>query len=54
MSFWTQNDTRQQIYFLGNPIGWWLASSVLAIYVGIVLADQFSLRRGLDAMDRRK
>ncbi|KAJ4381967.1 Dolichyl-phosphate-mannose--protein mannosyltransferase 4 [Neurospora sp. IMI 360204] len=53
VSFWTQNDTRQQIYFLGNPIGWWLASSVLAIYVGIVLADQFSLRRGLDAMDRR-
>lgn len=54
VSFWTQNDTRQQIYFLGNPIGWWLASSVLAIYAGIVLADQFSLRRGLDAMDRRK
>ncbi|KAK3496629.1 Dolichyl-phosphate-mannose-protein mannosyltransferase-domain-containing protein [Neurospora hispaniola] len=53
VSFWTQNDTRQQIYFLGNPIGWWLASSVLAIYAGIVLADQFSLRRGLDAMDRR-
>ena len=54
VSFWTQNDTRQQIYFLGNPIGWWLASSVLAIYAGIVLADQFSLRRGIDALDRRK
>ncbi|KAL2144973.1 hypothetical protein VTI28DRAFT_8202 [Corynascus sepedonium] len=53
VSFWTQNDTRQQIYFLGNPIGWWLASSVLAIYAGIVLADQFSLRRGIDALDHR-
>ncbi|KAK4188367.1 Dolichyl-phosphate-mannose-protein mannosyltransferase-domain-containing protein [Podospora australis] len=53
VSFWTQNDTRQQIYFLGNPIGWWIASSVLAIYAGIVLADQFSLRRGIDALDHR-
>ncbi|KAK1837309.1 Dolichyl-phosphate-mannose--protein mannosyltransferase [Podospora conica] len=53
VSFWTQNDTRQQIYFVGNPIGWWLASSVLAIYAGIVLADQFSVRRGIDALDHR-
>jgi dolichyl-phosphate-mannose-protein mannosyltransferase len=53
VSFWTQNDTRQQIYFVGNPIGWWIASSVLAIYAGIVLADQFSLRRGMDALDHR-
>ncbi|KAK4931141.1 Dolichyl-phosphate-mannose--protein mannosyltransferase 4, partial [Elasticomyces elasticus] len=30
VSFWTDNDTRQQIYFLGNPVGWWLASSLLA------------------------
>ncbi|KAK4673491.1 Dolichyl-phosphate-mannose--protein mannosyltransferase 4 [Podospora pseudopauciseta] len=53
VSFWTQNNTRQQIYFLGNPIGWWIASSVLAIYAGIILADQFSLRRGMDALDHR-
>lgn len=54
VSFWTQNDTRQQIYFLGNPIGWWIASSLLAIYVGIIGADQLSLRRGVDALDTRK
>ncbi|KAK0656397.1 glycosyltransferase family 39 protein [Cercophora newfieldiana] len=53
VSFWTQNDTRQQIYFVGNPIGWWIASSIIAVYVGIVLADQFSLRRGVDALDHR-
>jgi len=53
VSFWTQNDTRQQIYFLGNPIGWWLASSLIAVYAGIVLADQISLRRGIDALDHR-
>lgn len=54
VSFWTQNDTRQQIYFLGNPIGWWLASSLLAVYAGIIGADQISLRRGIDALDHRK
>jgi len=54
VSFWTQNETRQQIYFLGNPIGWWFASSLLAVFAGIVAADQLSLRRGIDALDRRK
>ncbi|KAG8674661.1 Dolichyl-phosphate-mannose--protein mannosyltransferase 4 [Fusarium poae] len=53
VSFWTQSETRQQIYFLGNPVGWWLASSLLAVYAGILLADQVSLRRGVDALDRR-
>lgn len=54
VSFWTENDTRQQIYFLGNPIGYWIASSVLAIFAGIIGADQLSLRRGVDALDKRK
>jgi dolichyl-phosphate-mannose-protein mannosyltransferase len=54
VSFWTKNDTREQIYFLGNPIGWWLASSLLAVYAGIILADQLALRRGMDALDLRK
>lgn len=54
VSFWTQNDTRQQIYFLGNPIGWWLASSLLAVFVGIIGADQLSLRRGVNSLDERE
>ena len=53
VSFWTQNDTREQIYFLGNPIGWWLASSLLAVFAGIIGADQLALRRGMDALDNR-
>ncbi|KAG6988853.1 hypothetical protein G7Y79_00069g096450 [Physcia stellaris] len=53
VSFWTQNDTKQQIYFLGNPIGWWIASSLLAVFAGIIGADQLSLRRGIDTMDLR-
>ena len=54
VSFWTFNDTKQQIYFLGNPVGWWLASSILAVFAGIIGADQLSLRRGVDALDQRK
>ncbi|KAF3001541.1 hypothetical protein E8E13_009534 [Curvularia kusanoi] len=53
VSFWTHNDTRQQIYFLGNPVGWWLASSLLAVFAGIIGADQLALRRGMDALDDR-
>ena len=54
VSFWTHNDTRQQIYFVGNPIGWWLASSLLAVFAGIIGADQLSLRRGVDSLEERK
>jgi len=54
VSFWTQNDTKQQIYFLGNPIGWWIASSLLAVFAGIIGADQLSLRRGVDSLAPRK
>ena len=53
VSFWTQESTKQQIYFLGNPVGYWVASSILAIFAGIWGADQVSLRRGVDALDRR-
>jgi dolichyl-phosphate-mannose-protein mannosyltransferase len=53
VSFWTKTDTREQIYFLGNPVGWWLASALLAVLAGIFGADQITQRRGLDALDRR-
>ncbi|ODM19828.1 hypothetical protein SI65_04814 [Aspergillus cristatus] len=51
VSFWTKESTREQIYFLGNPIGWWIASSLLAVFAGIIGADQLSLRRGVDALE---
>jgi dolichyl-phosphate-mannose-protein mannosyltransferase len=54
VSFWTQESTKQQIYFLGNPIGYWITSALLAVLAGIMGADQLSLRRGVDALDRRK
>lgn len=54
VSFWTNAETREQIYFIGNPIGWWLASSLLAVFAGLLAADQLTLRRGIDALDRSK
>ncbi|KAI9373171.1 Dolichyl-phosphate-mannose-protein mannosyltransferase-domain-containing protein [Aspergillus egyptiacus] len=51
VSFWTKNDTREQIYFLGNPVGWWISSSLLAVFAGVIGADQLSLRRGVDAIE---
>jgi dolichyl-phosphate-mannose-protein mannosyltransferase len=51
VSFWTKNDTREQIYFLGNPIGWWIASGLLGVFAGIIGADQLSLRRGIDSLE---
>lgn len=53
VSFWTKNDTREQIYFLGNPVGWWISSSLLAVLAGIFAADQLTQRRGVDALDSR-
>ncbi|KAJ9637607.1 Dolichyl-phosphate-mannose--protein mannosyltransferase 4 [Knufia peltigerae] len=53
VSFWTQESTKQQIYFLGNPIGYWITSALLAVLAGIMGADQLSLRRGVDALDKR-
>ncbi|KAF9977574.1 Protein O-mannosyl-transferase 1 [Actinomortierella ambigua] len=46
ISFWTKNDTREQIYLLGNPIGVWACIAGLAIAGGISVADILSRRRG--------
>jgi dolichyl-phosphate-mannose-protein mannosyltransferase len=53
VSFWTESATKRQIYFMGNPLGWWFASAVLAVFAGILFADQMSVRRGVDVLDRR-
>jgi len=52
VSFWTKgDDVRQQIYFLGNPVGWWIAISFLAVFTGILTADQLTRRRGLESIE---
>ena len=54
VSFWTKGDEiRQQIYFLGNPVGWWIAVGFLAVFTGIISADQVTRRRGLESIEER-
>ncbi|CDK29950.1 unnamed protein product [Kuraishia capsulata CBS 1993] len=47
VSFWTKNDTREQIYFIGNIFGWWLEIALIFCYVALLLADQLSRRRAV-------
>jgi C-terminal four TMM region of protein-O-mannosyltransferase len=54
VSFWTKGDElREQIYFLGNPVGWWIAVGFLAIFTGILSADQLTRRRGIESIEER-
>ncbi|CDO51391.1 hypothetical protein DV113_002272 [Geotrichum candidum] len=51
VSFWTKDKDRTQIYFTGNFIGWWLEISFIAVYLGVLLADQLSRRRNIHALE---
>ncbi|KAG0287534.1 hypothetical protein BGZ96_008542 [Linnemannia gamsii] len=46
ISFWTENETRKQIYLVGNPLGMWIAVASLAVIIGVSGADLLSRRRG--------
>ncbi|KAG4303691.1 hypothetical protein PCANB_000074 [Pneumocystis canis] len=47
ISFWIDSSKYQQIYLLGNPVGWWFEISFLVIFVIAVISDQILLRRGM-------
>ncbi|CAG8510506.1 23942_t:CDS:2 [Cetraspora pellucida] len=47
ISFWTNNDDRQQIYLIGNPFSWWLSVGAMAVLVGVISADIISRRRAI-------
>ncbi|MCJ1398991.1 hypothetical protein MMC11_002193 [Xylographa trunciseda] len=47
VSFWASETTREQIFFVGNIAGWWIASSALVVFVGVVVVDKLSLGRGM-------
>lgn len=44
VSFWTNNETKEQIYFIGNLFGWWLEvlllSSFTVFFIVVKLAEQ--------------
>ena len=54
ISFWTETETRKQIYMVGNVIGWWFCVMALSIFLGVLGADQLARRRGIVPIPDRK
>lgn len=50
VAFWCSDENRQQIYFLGNLPGWWIATGSLAGFVSVVVIDQLCRARGLNLL----
>ncbi|KAK4686015.1 hypothetical protein P7C73_g4117, partial [Tremellales sp. Uapishka_1] len=51
ISFWTDGTTNQQIYMIGNILGWWTTAVSLSVFVGILAADMLARRRGMDPIE---
>lgn len=51
ISFWTNGDDQQQIYMIGNLVGWWICAVGVSIFMGIIGADLLARRRGLDPIE---
>lgn len=47
ISFWTHNETKKQIYMIGNLVGWWTCVVSLSVFTGIIGADLLARRRGI-------
>jgi len=47
ISFWTENDKKEQIYLIGNVVGWWSCVMAISVFVGIIIADLLARRRAI-------
>lgn len=47
ISFWTDNDKKQQVYFIGNVGSWWACSLSIAVILGVLTTDALARRRGV-------
>jgi dolichyl-phosphate-mannose--protein O-mannosyl transferase len=52
--FWCSNANRQQIYFIGNIIGWWIASASIALFLIILLIDRLCKARKVKLLKHGK
>lgn len=48
VSFWTKNETKEQIYFIGNLFGWWLEVIALAAFAGFFVAVKIVNQRNIE------
>ncbi|ORY95667.1 Dolichyl-phosphate-mannose-protein mannosyltransferase-domain-containing protein [Syncephalastrum racemosum] len=53
ISYWSDKETRQQIYLLGNVVGWWMMLLSNTFAMGFFVADQLAQRRGVSLLDER-
>jgi dolichyl-phosphate-mannose-protein mannosyltransferase len=55
ISFWTgKNEDREQVYLIGNVVGWWICVMAISVFVGVIGADQLAKRRGLTPIPTRR
>ena len=47
ISFWTDNDTNQQIYMIGNLVSWFMGVLSVSVWCGVMAADALARRRGI-------
>jgi dolichyl-phosphate-mannose-protein mannosyltransferase len=47
ISFWTENDKKEQMYLIGNVVGWWSCVMAISVFVGIIVADLLARRRAI-------
>ncbi|ODV94771.1 hypothetical protein PACTADRAFT_50632 [Pachysolen tannophilus NRRL Y-2460] len=51
VSFWTNDNERKQIFFIGNITGFWIEVSFLCCYIGLVLGDQLTRQRNVKLLN---
>ncbi|GMM44299.1 dolichyl-phosphate-mannose-protein mannosyltransferase [Pichia kluyveri] len=52
VSFWTNNDLRQQIFFVGNIPGWWFECAMILVFTIIVVFDQLTAHRDIHILTK--
>ncbi|XBW37022.1 hypothetical protein QEN19_002602 [Hanseniaspora menglaensis] len=52
VSYWNDDSSRRQIFFIGNLVGWWLQMAFVLIYVVVVILDLMFDRRGFVLIDK--
>jgi dolichyl-phosphate-mannose-protein mannosyltransferase len=54
ISYWSDNDTKGQIYMTGNIAGWWTGLLCVVIYAGIRIMDMALLKRQISITNQSK
>lgn len=53
VSFWTNNDLRQQIFFLGNIPAWWYQCFMMVAFLAVVAFDQLTVHRNIHILTEK-